>query len=126
MSKVRFVKVFVSMIVASIMAGTGFSASANAADLNTWQKDVGQAIAAKQSYPRAALRKEVEGRVRVEINVDADGNIVDHNLVASSGHDVLDREVPKLMKRVSPLPKPPAGASDSDRQLVVPLAWALQ
>ena len=56
----------------------------------------------KQTYPRAALRKEVEGKVRVEINVDREGNIVAHSIKSSSGHDVLDREVPKLLKRVSP------------------------
>ena len=70
--------------------------------------------------------KELEGRIQVEINVDRDGNIVAHSVTQSSGHDVLDREIPKLMKRVSPLPAPPADAADSQLTMVVPLAWALQ
>lgn len=126
MSKVSIIKVFVSMVVASIISVTGFSTSANASDISTWQKDVSTAIAKKQSYPRAALRKEIEGKLSVEINVDREGNIVAHNVVSSSGHDVLDREVPKLMSRVSPLPKPPSGASADELKMVVPLAWALQ
>ncbi len=126
MNKTSTVKLLVSVIVASILSFSGFSNIAAAADIGGWQKEVNTAIAKKQSYPRAALRKEIEGKVRVEINVDREGNIVAHSLQSSSGHDILDREVPKLMKRVSPLPVPPADASDSELTMVVPLAWALQ
>lgn len=120
------VKSVVSVFVATFIAFTSFAGIANAADLSGWQKEVKQTIAKKQTYPRAALRKEVEGKVRVEINVDREGNIVAHSIQSSSGHDVLDREVPKLLKRVSPLPTPPADASESQLSMVVPLAWALQ
>lgn len=119
-------KILATVIVATLVAFTGFVASANAQDISGWQKDVGQAIAKKQSYPREALRKSIEGQLKVEIDVDLQGNIVAHNVVTSSGHEVLDREVPKLMDRVSPLPAPPAGVEDSQLKLVVPLAWAIQ
>lgn len=119
-------KLMVSVFVAATMAVAGFATTANAQDISGWQKEVTKKIAKKQTYPRAALRKELEGKVQVEINVDRDGNIVAHNIKASSGHDVLDREVPKLMKRVSPLPTPPADATDAQLTMVVPLAWALQ
>lgn len=126
MSKVSFIKVVVSTLVVTVMTIVGFSGSANASDISEWQKDVSSAIAKKQSYPRAALRKEIEGKVSVEINIDREGQIVAHNIVSSSGHEVLDREIPKLMSRVSPLPKPPSGASTDELKMVVPLAWALQ
>ncbi|MCC3861466.1 energy transducer TonB [Pseudemcibacter aquimaris] len=120
------IKTIVSVVVASFIAISGFATSAQAADISGWQKEVSKKIAKKQTYPRAALRKELEGKVQVEINVDREGNIVAHSIKASSGHDVLDREIPKLMKRVSPLPTPPADASDAQLTMVVPLAWALQ
>ena len=126
MSNVRVIKVLVSVLVASIMTVTGFSSSAVAADIDIWQSEVGQAIAKKQVYPRAALRKEIEGKIKVEINIDRDGNIVAHSLKSSSGHDVLDREIPKLIKRVSPLPKPPADAKQNELTMVIPIAWTLQ
>lgn len=126
MSKVRVIKVLVSVLVASIMTATGFSSSAVAADIDEWQSQVGQAIAKKQVYPRAALRKEIEGKIRLEINIDREGNIVAHSLKSSSGHEVLDREVPKLIKRVSPLPKPPASVKPNELTMVIPLAWTLQ
>lgn len=120
------IKSVVSVVVASFIAITSMTGVANAADLSGWQKDVAQSIAKKQTYPRAALRKEVEGKIQVEINVDREGNILAHSIKSSSGHDVLDREIPKLMKRVSPLPTPPADVSDSQLSLVVPLAWSIQ
>lgn len=126
MSKVRVLKVFVSLLVASFLTVTGFSGTANAAEINDWQAEVSKAIAKKQVYPRSALRKELEGKVKVEINVDREGNIVAHSLKSSSGHKLLDNEVPKLLKRVSPLPKPPAGVKESELTMVVPLGWALQ
>lgn len=113
-------------MVASTMAFAGIVTSANAQDISGWQQSVAKKIAKKQTYPRAALRKELEGKIQVEINVDREGNIVAHSVTQSSGHDMLDREIPKLMKRVSPLPAPPADAADSQLTMVVPLAWALQ
>ena len=115
-----------SVVVATAITFTGFVASANAQDISGWQKEVSVKIAKKQSYPRAALRKELEGKATVEINIDREGNIVAHTIQSSTGHEVLDREVPKLMKRASPLPAPPAGAVDSQLTMVVPLAWVLQ
>jgi periplasmic protein TonB len=126
MSKMNLIKVVATIVIASFLSIAGFASSAIAADISGWQKEISQKIAKKQVYPRAALRKELQGKASVEINIDRDGNIVAHAIKSSTGHDVLDREVPKLMKRVSPLPKPPADVADSQLTMVVPLAWALQ
>ncbi|MBL4602736.1 MAG: TonB family protein [Emcibacteraceae bacterium] len=126
MSKVKVMKVFVSVCMASIMVFVGLTGSVNARDINDWKKEVGIVIAKKQVYPRAALRREIEGRIKVEINIDREGNILAHNIKLSSGHEVLDREVSKLMKRVNPLPKPPVKAKANELTLVIPLAWELQ
>jgi periplasmic protein TonB len=115
-----------SVIVASTLMVTGFVSSASAQDMKSWQTEIAKKIAKKQVYPRAALRKELQGKASVEINVDREGNIVAHAIKTSTGHDVLDREVPKLMKRVSPLPAPPAAVTDSELTMVLPLAWALE
>ena len=119
-------KILASVLVAIAVSTTGFTVAANAQDISSWQKEVKKKVAKKQSYPRAALRKELQGQAKVEINVDRDGNIVAHNLQSSTGHDILDKEVPKLMKRVSPLPAPPAEATDGQLTMVIPLAWVLQ
>ncbi|MBL4602735.1 MAG: energy transducer TonB [Emcibacteraceae bacterium] len=126
MGKLSLVKIMASVVVATALTFTGFVTSANAQDISGWQKAVNKKIAKKQSYPRAALRKELQGRAKVEINIDREGNIVAHTLTASTGHDLLDREVPKLMKRASPLPAPPSEVSDSQLTFVIPLAWVLE
>lgn len=126
MGKVSFVKIIASTIVAVTLMLTGFVTSVNAQDLQSWQKEVSSKIAKKQVYPRAALRKEIEGRAEVKINVDREGNIVAHTLQSSTGHELLDKEIDKLMERVSPLPKPPAGVNDSELSMVIPLAWTIQ
>ena len=66
-------KVFVSVCMASIMVFVGLTGSVNARDINDWKKEVGIVIAKKQVYPRAALRREIEGRIKVEINIDREG-----------------------------------------------------
>ncbi|HPF46027.1 MAG TPA: TonB family protein [Emcibacteraceae bacterium] len=126
MGKLSLMKLMASVFVAVGITFTGFITVANAQDISSWQHDVNEAIAKKQSYPRAALRKELEGKATVEINIDREGNIVAHTLKSSTGSDILDREVPKLLKRASPLPAPPAGASDSQLTMTVPLAWVLE
>tara|TARA_R110002096_G_scaffold257381_1_gene450712 strand:- start:36404 stop:36784 length:381 start_codon:yes stop_codon:yes gene_type:complete len=126
MGKLSLVKIMASVIVATTLAFTGFASSVNAQDISGWQKAVSKKIAKKQSYPRAALRKELQGRAKVEINIDREGNIVAHTIQSSTGHEVLDKEVPKLMKRASPLPAPPAEAADSQLTMVIPLAWVLE
>lgn len=126
MGKLSLVKIMASVIVATALTFTGFVTSANAQDISGWQQEVNKKIAKKQSYPRAALRKELEGKAKVEINVDREGNIVAHTIQTSTGHDLLDREVGKMMKRASPLPVPPAEATDSQLTMVVPVAWVLQ
>ena len=126
MGKLSLVKIISSVIVAVSLTFVGVISTANAQDIGSWQKEVSKKIAKKQVYPRAALRKELEGRANVEINIDREGNIVAHTLQVSTGHELLDREVPKLLKRASPLPAPPADAADSQLTMVVPLAWVLQ
>ena len=45
------------------------------------------------SYPQAARRWKMEGTVKVAISIRADGRISGVELVSSSGHSILDREV---------------------------------
>ena len=126
MGKMSIVKVFSSVVIASFISMSGFSTVANGQDLESWQQEIGKAVAKKQVYPRAALRKELQGMAKVEINVDSEGNILTHTLTSSTGHDLLDSEVPKLISRVSPLPAPPASVSDSQLTMTIPLAWVLE
>ena len=42
-------------------------------------------------YPDAARRAGIQGRARVQMTIDARGNVVDARLLASSGYAILDQ-----------------------------------
>jgi len=121
--------IFKSAILTLAVSFFMFSATitgANASEIKSWQKKIVKLVAKKQVYPRAAMRKELEGRAKVSVMIDRSGAIQNFDLVQSTGHAVLDKEVPKLMGRISPLPTPPASLSDAQLTFVLPLSWVIQ
>lgn len=109
-----------------LIASFATMTTASAQSVDEWRAAINKQIAKKQSYPRAAIRKEIEGKARIEIVIDRKGNIVDHTILTSTGAAVLDREIPKLMKRVSPVDAPPASLTVADLTIVLPIAWRLE
>lgn len=98
----------------------------HAADLKSWQREIAKLVASKQVYPRSALRREEEGEARVKVTVARDGKISNFEILQETGHASLDREVPKLIERLDPLPKPPSDVGDDQLTFILPLAWVLQ
>ena len=95
-------------------------------DVKIWQKKIVKRIATKQVYPRSAINREIEGSAKVRVSVDRSGAVTAYEMVEATGHKVLDNEVPKLMKRIDPLPAPPEAVPDERLTFVLPLAWILQ
>ncbi|MFQ5346217.1 MAG: energy transducer TonB [Rhodothalassiaceae bacterium] len=110
------------VVITSAMASSG----ALAGGLRSWQHLIAKAVASKQVYPRSALRREIEGSAKVRVTVDRSGKIANFEIIQATGHNELDREVPKLMRRIDPLPKPPSEVSDEQLTFVLPLTWVLQ
>lgn len=117
---------FAVMLAVSVIFVSFGAAPSKAGDVRSWQTKIVKLVAKKQVYPRAAMRKEIEGRAKVKITIDRSGAIVAHELEQSTGHKVLDKEVPKLMKRISPLPTPPSELNDAQLTFVLPLSWVIQ
>ena len=117
-----------ALALAFVVAVTTVIASqgAMAGDLRSWQRSIAKAVASKQVYPRSALRREIEGSAKVRVTVDRSGKIASFEMIQATGHDELDREVPKLMNRIDPLPAPPADVSEDQLTFVLPLSWVLQ
>lgn len=115
----RFAKTALS---AAVLATLSVAVPAEAADMKTWQRAVVKKIAKSQTYPRSALSREIEGTAKVRIMIAADGSITGHEIVKATGEAVLDREIPKLVERLNPLPELPTGEGLS---LVLPLTWSL-
>lgn len=128
MSKIvtKLLRSFVMMLAVSAIFVSAGATESKADDIRNWQTKIVKLVAKKQVYPRAAMRKEIEGRAKVKITIDRSGEIVAHELKQSTGHDVLDKEVPKLIKRISPLPTPPEQLADAQLTFVLPLSWVIQ
>jgi len=109
--------------VALITAFTLTAAPAQATDMAGWKNAVAKMVAKKQRYPRSALAREIEGRAKVRLHVAADGAITAHEIVKETGESVLDNEIPKLIKRLNPLPALPEG--QTELSFVLPLNWRL-
>lgn len=118
-------KIGMTSLLISVFLMGGFISSANAIDIKTWQKKIGKLVAKKQVYPRSAMRKELEGRAKVQIVIDRTGKITSFAITQSTGHAVLDKAVPKLIKRIDPLPAPPETFTDSQLSFTLPLSWII-
>jgi len=115
----------IAMMVFSIGVG-GISANATGNDVKKWQVKIVKLVARKQVYPRAAMRKELEGRAKVRVSIDRSGKILSHEILTPTGLAVFDKEIPKLMKRIKAFPAPPEGMSDTKLSFVLPLSWVIR
>ncbi|MFC4346401.1 energy transducer TonB [Kordiimonas lipolytica] len=112
-----------AVVAATVLVAV--SSQVTAADtMQSWKVALLRAVSQNQSYPRAALMREIEGKAKVRLIVAADGTITAHEILEATGQDLLDREIPKLVAKLNPLPALPEG--QTDMKIVLPLEWALQ
>jgi len=78
-------------------------------------------------YPRRAQRRELEGIVRVEVVLAANGSLRAVSLASTSGHAVLDEAALDLVRRVAPFPPVPAALSPDGRDFafIAPIQYRL-
>lgn len=120
-------KTFGTFLFAAVAMTFLFSAAstpAQADDMKSWKIKVVKAVAKNQRYPRSAIAREIEGKAKVRLVVAADGSITSHEIVEETGQSVLDREIPKLVEKLNPLPALPDG--QTEMSFVLPLNWTLK
>jgi len=91
----------------------------------SYQQELLKVIATHKYYPRRARRRHLEGRVEVSFVVQANGEISNLHLAASSGEKVLDKaalEVLHKVGRFAPLPK---GLDLNSWAFIVPIEYRL-
>ena len=115
-----------AVAVAMVSGAISVATPAIADPVKSWQKKVVTLVGKKQVYPRSAIMKEIEGQAKVKVSIDRSGSLQGFEMVEATGHDVLDKEVDKLMKRINPLPAPPEELPDNKLTFVLPLSWVLQ
>jgi protein TonB len=114
--KVRFIATIASAVL--VFAGSSVSASPQS---SAWEKKVRSLVAAKQSYPRAAVMRGVEGGAVLRVFIGTKGEFVSTTIVKSTGSSLLDREALKLPEKVGTFPAPPSGVKSID----LPIVWKL-
>jgi len=71
-------------------------------------------------YPATAKKMGWEGRVIVSFIISSEGYTRNIMISKSSGHEILDENAVKAVKRASPFPKPPVEA-----QIIIPVLYQL-
>ncbi|WP_432786426.1 hypothetical protein AAEX37_00539 [Oligella sp. MSHR50489EDL] len=91
--------------------------------VNDWRAKVMAYLSRNQGYPAQALQNGIEGRVIVKLSIDANGRVLVVQLYRTSGEIVLDQHTVTMIKRRSPLPKPPDEilGGDSSLSLLIPV-----
>jgi len=121
------IRKFIAAITMGVVVSMGlFATSVSADDLKDWRLKVVKKIAKKHIYPRSAISREIEGKARVKVTLARDGAITTFEVVQPSGQAILDKAIPKMMKKLNPLPAPPASLPDENLTFVIPITWRLQ
>lgn len=122
-SNYKIIAIFASIAAAMVLASQSAGALAASDDMTSWKHQVAKLIAKKQKYPRSAQIRRLEGNAQVKMVIEPDGAIASYELVKSTQHDILDKEVEKLIDRLNPLPAPP---QPDPLTLTLPLTWRLE
>jgi len=74
------------------------SAPVAAAISRAWQGALAAWVQSRQRYPEAARRQGLEGQVALRITIGRDGQVMDAQVVRSSGADLLDQAALTMLR----------------------------
>ena len=83
-------------------------------------------FAKHKQYPRLAQMRGWQGTSKVELHIDANGNITSSAISESSGFEVLDKQALEMVRKASPLPLPPEVLRGREFTIIVPVAFRLE
>jgi len=92
----------------------------------SWQTALMRRLQQHKRYPSEARSRGVEGLVTLNFSVDRNGHVLAHEIVHSSGHPELDKEVVSMIERAQPLPPFPRSMPEDKLALTVPIRFSLR
>lgn len=107
-------------------SGTGRGSGADGKGVAHYQGRLAAWLNRHKRYPERARRLRQEGTVRVSFTIDRNGRLLSHRIVRSSGHPLLDQEIKSMLTRATPMPALPAGMSQSQLTVTVPINFSLR
>jgi TonB family protein len=95
--------------------------------LRAWLREIQREVnkIATRNYPSAAVRMRLEGKLRLGITIGIDGRILGVRVLSSSGHPVLDDSATASVMALN-VPAPPAALQWSEREISLPIRYALR
>lgn len=82
-------------------------------------------IESRKKYPRAAMERQIEGRVVVRFVIDGDGQVASVELAQRSQHEVLNHAALEAVRAASPFPRPPKRFFSGSVSLEVAIVFEL-
>ena len=79
-----------------------------------------------KKYPPMAQRLKLTGTAWVRIELQRDGTILDAQIDASSGHDILDKAALQAARSAQPLPPFPPPIAAKTRKIRIPYQFSLR
>lgn len=77
-------------------------------------------------YPSRALQRHLQGEVMLALKLNPDGTVLSSAITRTSGYDLFDNEVLKMVERATPFPSAPTGLHLAALDFVVPVTFRLQ
>lgn len=78
------------------------------------------------NYPDEARRRQLSGRLIVEVTLAPDGEVVDVKILEKSAHAVLDQAARRVVELAGPFPSIPEDVLDGKDQLVITRTWQFE
>lgn len=84
-----------------------------------------KALLPRFDYPSVARRRGWQGRVRIGLHVEADGDLTHIHLLESSGHALLDRAAVKNVTELRNVPAVTQWLDGLDMDVILPVSYRL-
>jgi pilus assembly protein CpaC len=77
-------------------------------------------------YPPEAYQKKLEGMVNLSLHLASTGELLEVKIRQSSGLNMLDENVLRIIKRVSPFPAFPPDIEEKELRINIPIAYNIK
>lgn len=108
-------------------SGAGINAAARSGQLRvSYESVILSRLERAKRYPHRALQRNLEGEVVLAISIATDGSVIRSEISRSSGHELFDNEVLKMVARAAPFPALPAGFDKSSLDVLIPVVFQIR
>ncbi len=111
---------------ASIVRGVTSEIGTNNKAQTSYKAIVAAILQKHKRYPTRAVKRRQEGTATITFTIKNDGNVINYELVNSSGYRLLDKAVVAMLQRASPLPPFPNNLKKDKITLVLPVEFYIK